>query len=110
MDALEGGLKNTPKPSMSQKRWTYRANGTICLSVKYRTETIMARVEVVVHPEVMSGDPCIFGTRVAAETIIINLRAGYSIDSIYEAYPTLPDGAIEAAIRWAESSGVEWRH
>ncbi len=70
----------------------------------------MARVEVVVHPEVMSGDPCIFGTRVAAETIIINLRAGYSIDSIYEAYPTLPDGAIEAAIRWAESSGIEWRH
>nr|WP_294553260.1 DUF433 domain-containing protein [uncultured Rhodopila sp.] len=70
----------------------------------------MSRVEVVLDPEVMSGDPCIAGTRIPAETIIANLRAGYPIDRIFKAYPTLPDGGIEAAIRWAESAGLDWRH
>jgi uncharacterized protein (DUF433 family) len=70
----------------------------------------MSRVEVVADPEVMSGDPCISGTRVLAETIVVNLRAGYPIDRIFQAYPTLPDGAIEAAIRWAEAAGIDWRH
>nr|WP_294503288.1 DUF433 domain-containing protein [uncultured Rhodopila sp.] len=70
----------------------------------------MSRVEVVADPEVMSGDPCIAGTRVLAETIVVNLRAGYPIDSIFQAYPTLPEGAIEAAIRWAEAAGIDWRH
>jgi uncharacterized protein (DUF433 family) len=70
----------------------------------------MSRVEVVVDPEIMSGDPCISGTRILAETIVANLRAGYPIDRIFRAYPTLPDGGIEAAIRWAELAGIEWRH
>nr|WP_294552942.1 DUF433 domain-containing protein [uncultured Rhodopila sp.] len=70
----------------------------------------MSRVEVVADPEVMTGDPCIFGTRILAETIVANLRAGYPIDRIFQAYPTLPDGAIEAAIRWAEAAEVDWRH
>jgi len=39
-----------------------------------------------------------------------NLRAGYPIERIFKAYPTLPDGGIEAAIRWAESAGIDWRH
>jgi uncharacterized protein (DUF433 family) len=70
----------------------------------------MSRVEVVADPDVMSGDPCIAGTRVLAETIVVNLRAGYPIDRIFQAYPTLPEGAIEAAIRWAEAAGIDWRH
>ena len=69
----------------------------------------MKRVEVVVDPEVMSGVPCIQGTRIPAETVIVNLQAGYLIDRIFEAYPTLPVGGIEAAIRWAEAHGIEWR-
>jgi uncharacterized protein (DUF433 family) len=70
----------------------------------------MSRVEVVADPEVMSGDPCIAGTRVLAETIVVNLRAGYPIDHIFQAYTTLPDGAIEAAIGWAEAAGIDWQH
>ena len=70
----------------------------------------MSRVAVVSDPEVMSGDPCISGTRILAETIVSNLRAGYPIDRIFRAYPTLPDGGVEAAIRWAKSAGIEWRH
>lgn len=70
----------------------------------------MSRIEVVSDPEVMGGDPCIAGTRILAETVVANLRAGYPIDRIFRAYPTLPEGGIEAAIRWAESTGIEWRH
>lgn len=57
-------------------------------------------VKVVCDPEVMSGDPCIEGTRVLAETVVINVRAGYSPEQIHAAYPTLPEGSIEAAMAW----------
>jgi uncharacterized protein (DUF433 family) len=59
-------------------------------------------VEVVVDHEVMSGDPCIAGTRVTVESILVNLEAGYSAAMILAAYPTLPAGSVEAAVRWAE--------
>jgi uncharacterized protein (DUF433 family) len=69
----------------------------------------MKRVEVVSDPEVMSGVPCIQGTRIAVETVILNLQSGYPPERILAAYPTLPVGSIEAAIRWAEAHGIEWR-
>jgi uncharacterized protein (DUF433 family) len=70
---------------------------------------VLDRVKVVSDEEVMSGDPCIEGTRIPVETILLNLRAGHSLDRIFEAYPTLPPGGIEAAISWAEAHGIEWR-
>ncbi len=39
---------------------------------------LMNRVTVVTDPEVMGGRPCIDGTRVPAESIVGNLRAGFS--------------------------------
>jgi uncharacterized protein (DUF433 family) len=71
---------------------------------------VIERVKVVSDENVMSGDPCIEGTRIPAETIIINLKAGHPIESILEAYPTLPRGGIEAAIVWAETNGIDWRN
>ena len=70
---------------------------------------IIEKVRVVCDEEIMGGDPCIEGTRVPVESVILNLKAGYSLDRILEAYPTLPPGGIEAAIRWAEANGREWR-
>jgi len=70
---------------------------------------VIARVKIVADAEVMSGDPCIEGTRIAAETIVMNLKAGHSFERILDAYPTLPPGGIEAAIVWAESLGIDWR-
>lgn len=61
----------------------------------------MQKAEVVCHPDVMSGDPCIRGTRVTVETILANLAAGETPEAIQAAYPTLPDGAVEAAVSWA---------
>jgi uncharacterized protein (DUF433 family) len=68
---------------------------------------VLDRVKVVSDEEVMSGEPCIEGTRIPVETVLLNLRAGHSLDRIFEAYPT--PGGIEAAIRWAEAHGIEWR-
>jgi uncharacterized protein (DUF433 family) len=67
------------------------------------------RVQIETDPDVMSGSPCIEGTRVLAESIIINLRAGNTVERILNAYPSLPPGGIEAAILWAESKGMNWR-
>lgn len=72
-------------------------------------ERVLERVEVVRDPDVMSGDPCIAGTRIPVETVILNLKAGHSLDRIFRAYPTLPQGGVEAAIRWAEANGIAWR-
>ncbi|AWV19197.1 hypothetical protein A3862_00850 [Methylobacterium sp. XJLW] len=66
-------------------------------------------VEVVSDPEVMSGDPVVSGTRVPAETIVAYLRAGHTDQDIYEDYPTLQPGAIDAVRRWAEREyGTGW--
>lgn len=66
-------------------------------------------VEVVSDPEVMSGDPVVSGTRVPAETVVAYLRAGHSDRDIFEDYPTLQPGAIDAVRRWAERTyGAEW--
>lgn len=64
---------------------------------------------VVSIPEVMSGDPCISGTRIAVASIIANLKAGDSAAEIHAAYPTLPEGAVDAAVRWADENGIAWR-
>jgi len=70
---------------------------------------VTERVKVISDPEIMSGDPCVEGTRIPAESIILNLKAGYPLERILKAYPTLPPGGIEAAIGWAEDTGMEWR-
>lgn len=67
------------------------------------------RVEIVADEDVMSGDSCVAGTRIPVETVIVNLKAGHTIDEIFAAYPTLPAGGIEASIRWAEARGIDWR-
>lgn len=58
--------------------------------------------EVVRHPDVMSGDPCIRGTRVTVDTILANIAAGETPAAIQAAFPTLPPGSVEAALSWME--------
>ncbi len=67
------------------------------------------KVEIVSDPNVMSGDPVVAGTRVPAETVVAYLRAGHSEQDIYEDYPTLQPGSIDAVRRWAERTyGPAW--
>jgi uncharacterized protein (DUF433 family) len=55
---------------------------------------------------VMSGMPCVSGTRVLAETIVAYLREGANDSEILEDYPYLPSDGVDAVRRWAEASGI----
>lgn len=70
---------------------------------------VRERIKIVSADDVMGGDPCVEGTRLPAETIILNLKAGHPLETIFAAYPSLPPGGVEAAICWAEESGINWR-
>ena len=59
------------------------------------------KVEVVVDPQVCHGKPVISGTRVMVWQILELLELGESSVEIHEAFPSLPQGAIEAALRFA---------
>jgi len=59
---------------------------------------------------VMGGEPVISGTRVPVETILIYLKTGSSAREIYEDFPTLPAGSVEAARAWAiRTFGKHWQ-
>ncbi|MEF2550932.1 DUF433 domain-containing protein [Aurantimonas sp. A2-1-M11] len=63
------------------------------------------RSRVVEDPNVMSGEPCVEGTRVPARTVLAYLKAGRSDVEIFEDYPTLPVDGIAAVRRWASELG-----
>jgi uncharacterized protein (DUF433 family) len=54
---------------------------------------------------VMGGQPCVEGTRVLAETILVSINDGESVFEIYRSYPYLPFGAVEAVVLWAQKNG-----
>ena len=54
------------------------------------------------HPEVMSGEPCIHGTRIPALACWRYWRGGYSVALIAREYPSLSVDQIKAAIRYGE--------
>ena len=62
-------------------------------------------VEVISNPEIMGGWPCVSGTRIPAETILLYIKDGAGIHEIVTDYPTLPLGFRDAVIAWAEATG-----
>jgi uncharacterized protein (DUF433 family) len=62
-------------------------------------------VEVTCDPEIMGGWPCVSGTRIPAETILLYIKDGASVREIVSDYPTLPLGGIEAVRAWAVREG-----
>ncbi|MBB5686241.1 DUF433 domain-containing protein [Sphingobium boeckii] len=69
-------------------------------------DRIAGKIEVTSTPGIMGGQPCISGTRIPAEIILLYLREGASRFEIFADYPSLPVGAIEAVVRWAQDSGM----
>ena len=53
-----------------------------------------------IDPEILGGEPCFNGTRVPLETVLDNLRAGYSADEIISDFPTLNKEHIRAVQQW----------
>jgi uncharacterized protein (DUF433 family) len=57
-------------------------------------------------PGMMSGDPCIDGTRITVAAILGRWLGGDSVEAIYEDFPHLPYGSIELAEQWAIVNGI----
>jgi len=57
------------------------------------------RIEV--NPKILCGKPVIKGTRIPVYLILELLSAGYDFKKIIEAYPTLKEEDIKAAIEYA---------
>ncbi len=51
-------------------------------------------------PGLMSGQPCVSGTRIPAATIAAYLDTGAADEAIHVDYPTLPAGACDAVRKW----------
>jgi uncharacterized protein (DUF433 family) len=60
-----------------------------------------AKEFIVADPKIAHGKPTIKGTRVMVWQILELLESGETKDKIHEAYPSLPEGAVEAALHYA---------
>jgi uncharacterized protein (DUF433 family) len=56
---------------------------------------------IVSNPAVLSGKPCVKGTRISAEFILELFASGASRDDVIRAYPHLTAEDIEEALRYA---------
>lgn len=66
----------------------------------------LPHVRIISTPGIMSGDPCIEGTRITPEQILACINGGESKFETLCGYPYLPLGGYEAVIRWAAEQGL----
>lgn len=71
-----------------------------------RRERNYIRSEVVSNVSILTGEPCVSGTRVPAMTIVEELRAGTTLPTIFHHYPSLPFDGVEAVEKWAKDNGI----
>lgn len=57
------------------------------------------RIEV--NPRILGGKPVVRGTRIPVHLILELLGAGYDLKRILEAYPTLKEDDVKAAVEYA---------
>ena len=62
-------------------------------------DTVVDLIEV--DPLVLHGQARFRGTRIPVTVVLDNLAAGVAEDEILRQYPTLPDGAVRAALAYA---------
>lgn len=65
------------------------------------TQRMRRILHVVTDPLICHGKPVIAGTRVMVWQILELLEAGEGKSMVYQAYPSLPDGSVEAALHFA---------
>ncbi|MFV2045236.1 MAG: DUF433 domain-containing protein [Anaerolineales bacterium] len=56
---------------------------------------------ITVDPDICHGQACFSGTRILVSTVLDNLAAGESVDSVLESYPSLTSEAVQASIAYA---------
>lgn len=67
-------------------------------------ESELARLPVVVDPEIMSGTPVFRGTRVPVDALIENLEAGLTLDEFLENFPTVTLDQALAVLEFSRSA------
>lgn len=65
---------------------------------------------VTVDPGICHGKPIISGTRVMVWQILEILESGESARSVYDAFPSLPAGSVEAALGYAAGKAKSERY
>ena len=60
----------------------------------------MSMARVVSNQRILGGTPVIAGTRVPAENVLAEIRAGKAPFEIFRHYPSLPPDAIDAVMEW----------
>jgi uncharacterized protein (DUF433 family) len=60
----------------------------------------MANASVISNQRILGGTPVVAGTRVPAENVLAELRAGKAPFEIFRHYPSLPPDAIDAVLEW----------
>lgn len=62
---------------------------------------------IIRDPQICGGDPVIKGTRVTLRTLLASLADGDSVSDLLEAYPSLNEEDVRAAIAFAAASAEE---
>ena len=52
-------------------------------------------------PDVMTGKPCVEGTRITVEAILRRFAEGYSVDQVLSDYPVLTEQDVRNALDFA---------
>ena len=53
---------------------------------------------ITTDPKIMSGQPCIVGTRIPVSLVLIRLKQGYTLKEIQEMHPHVPLKTFEGAL------------
>jgi len=61
----------------------------------------MTHTRITTNPEILRGKPCIRGTRLSVEFILELISTGATAEMIYQKYPQLTQGDVEAALHFA---------
>jgi uncharacterized protein (DUF433 family) len=61
-------------------------------------------------PEVLSGAPCFFGTRVPVATLMDYLEAGDRVDDFLDDFPTVTRHQVSAVLRIASEAVMHHAH
>lgn len=59
---------------------------------------------IISTPGLMSGKPCIAGTRIPAALIASFIKSGYTIEEVIAEYPGLTCEQIEACVKYQSQS------
>ena len=58
---------------------------------------------IVSDEHILGGTPVVEGTRVPADNVLAEVRAGKSRMEVFRHYPSLPVDGIEVCIQWNET-------